>query len=62
MRIVSKRMMLMAGVFLSSGLMLGAASAQTTASSGSENLQTMQENAANWVMPTQNYSNWRYST
>ena len=30
MRIVSKRMMLMAGVFLSSGLMLGAASAQTT--------------------------------
>ncbi len=62
MKIVSKRVMLMAGVFLSSGLMLGAASAQTTASSGSENLQTMQDNAANWVMPTQNYSNWRYST
>ncbi|HEX4260674.1 MAG TPA: methanol/ethanol family PQQ-dependent dehydrogenase [Acetobacteraceae bacterium] len=62
MRLVSNRVMLMAGVFLSSGLMVGAASAQgTTASAPSQSLIQMQANPADWVMPTGTYNNWRYS-
>jgi lanthanide-dependent methanol dehydrogenase len=56
----STRLALLTGIALSSALALGTARAQNTAASG--DLQQMQQNADNWVMPTQNYANWRYST
>jgi lanthanide-dependent methanol dehydrogenase len=56
----STRLALLTGIALSSALALGTAQAQNTAASS--DLQQMQQNADNWVMPTQNYANWRYST
>ncbi len=57
----STRLALLTGIALSSALSLGTAQAQNTTSSSQDLLQ-MQQNADNWVMPTQNYANWRYST
>jgi lanthanide-dependent methanol dehydrogenase len=56
----STRLALFTGVALSSALALGTAQGQNTAASG--DLQQMQQNADNWVMPAQNYANQRYST
>jgi len=58
MKRISSRQ-LAAGTILSSLLLLGTASAQT---SGSDDLLKMEQNAANVVMPTITYDNQRYST
>jgi PQQ-dependent dehydrogenase (methanol/ethanol family) len=56
----STRLALLTGVALSSALLLGTAQAQNTAAGG--DLQQMQQNADNWVIPAQNYASQRYST
>ena len=58
MKRISSRQ-LAAGTILSSLLLLGTASAQT---SGGDDLLKMEQNAANVVMPTITYDNQRYST
>jgi glucose dehydrogenase len=58
MRHASALLWLMAGSVLASGLTIATAAAQPA---GSDDLVTMQANAANVVMPTITYDNQRYS-
>lgn len=51
--------------FLAAAAMGGAAWAQNSSgqgASGKQSLEQMAKNPDQWVMPTQNYANWRYST
>ncbi|MGC8468799.1 MAG: methanol/ethanol family PQQ-dependent dehydrogenase [Acetobacteraceae bacterium] len=54
----SKRTALVWTVAVGAGLAMGSGAAQAAGGT----LQTMQNNAADWVMPAGNFANWRYST